>query len=164
MAHMQYWRHARRRSFRGIDRGENFGHPRLRKGAAYLAERSSVLLNTGIVRTGVANTGTNIIEATAHGRTSGDGPLRITTTGSYPAPLNVDSRVFTRVLDANQYTLHTSRRDAVIGANVIDLTTAGSGTTNYGLAGDVEGLKYFVRQGAQNRLLRDAVSLEEIQL
>ena len=163
MAHMQYWRHARRRKFRGVDRGENFGHPRLRKAAAFLAERNSVLFNTGIIRTGVATPATNQIEAVDHQRTTGDGPMRVTTTGTHPAPLDFDSLTWVRVLDANTYKLYYSRADAVNDRNEVDITSAGTGTTNYGLAGSVDGLKFFVVQGVHCRQLRDAVSMEEVQ-
>lgn len=70
----------------------------------------------------------NINTATAHGMLTGDGPFRLTTTGTLPAPLALLTDYYAEKLDANTFALHTSRADAIAGAAGVVTTDTGTGT------------------------------------
>jgi hypothetical protein len=66
---------------------------------------------------------------TAHGLTTGDGPVRFTTSGTLPAPLAVATDYWVVRLDANRIKLATTHANAIATVPVVvDLTTAGTGT------------------------------------
>lgn len=67
------------------------------------------------------------ITATTHDMQTGDGPLRVTTTGTLPSPLATGTNYWVIRVDANTIQLATSRANALAGTQ-IDITTTGSGT------------------------------------
>jgi hypothetical protein len=61
------------------------------------AEFIAAIDNTGMAVSGdtfTVNTGTNKLTIAAHGRTTGDGPLMVSSTGAAPAPLTVLTELF----------------------------------------------------------------------
>ena len=75
------------------------------------------------------DTGTNVVTTgSAHSYTNGDGVSVLSVGGSLPAPLVATSPYFARSTGGSTLTLHPTKADAVANTNVIDITTAGSGT------------------------------------
>lgn len=77
------------------------------------------------------NTGTNIITAAAHGMTSGLGPIQFTSTLTLPGGINALTDYYVGVLSANTFQIFPTRADMLAGTNVVDITTAGSGTITF---------------------------------
>ncbi len=74
------------------------------------------------------NTGTDVITQTAaHGYATGDGPFRLTTSNTLPAPLALATDYYIIYVSATTYKLATSFANAIAGT-AIDLTTTGTGT------------------------------------
>jgi hypothetical protein len=71
--------------------------------------------------------GDDELTLTAHEYETGDGPVRLTTTGTLPAGLSLATDYWIEVVDANTIRLATSFPDAMNGAPV-DVTDGGSGT------------------------------------
>lgn len=77
------------------------------------------------------NTGTDEATATAHGLTTGDGPIQTTNSGGgLPAGLAVLTNYWVIVTGVNTFKLATSRANALANT-AVDLTTAGTGTQTY---------------------------------
>ena len=76
---------------------------------------------------GDVNATTDQITVTAHGASSGDGPVQFTTDGTLPAPLVANTNYWLIAIDANTVQVATSKANADAGT-AIDLTAAGSGT------------------------------------
>lgn len=78
---------------------------------------------------GDVNTATDAITEPLHGMTTGNGPFRLSTTGTLPTGtgIAVDTNVFVIVVDANTYKLATTKANA-LATTAIDITAAGSGT------------------------------------
>lgn len=75
------------------------------------------------------DTGTNVATTgSAHSYTNGDGVSVLSVGGTLPAPLVATSPYFARSTGGSTLTLHPTKADAVANTNVIDITTAGSGT------------------------------------
>ena len=75
------------------------------------------------------NTGTDVVTTgSAHSYTNGDGVSVLSVGGTLPAPLVATSPYFARSTGGSTLTLHPTKADAVANTNVIDITTAGSGT------------------------------------
>lgn len=75
------------------------------------------------------DTGTNVVTTgSAHSYTNGDGVSVLSVGGTLPAPLVDTSPYFARSTGGSTLTLHPTKADAVANTNVIDITTAGSGT------------------------------------
>lgn len=75
------------------------------------------------------DTGTNVVTTgSAHSYTNGDGVSVLSVGGTLPAPLVDTSPYFARSTGGTTLTLHPTKADAVANTNVIDITTAGSGT------------------------------------
>lgn len=71
---------------------------------------------------------TDICTATAHGLQTGDGPIRLTNSGgALPAGLAAATDYYVIRLDADTFSLATSRANALAGT-AIDITDAGTGT------------------------------------
>lgn len=74
------------------------------------------------------NTSTNLFTVTGNQLTDGS-LIRITSTGTYPAPLQADTNYYVYTNgNANTFALAYNYADAIAGTNLIDLTTAGTGT------------------------------------
>jgi hypothetical protein len=67
------------------------------------------------------------LDITAHGLTTGDGPVRIETTGTAPGGLTTATDYWVIVVNAGSISLAASFADALDG-EAIDITDAGSGT------------------------------------
>ncbi len=79
---------------------------------------------TGIDATADVDAATEFITSTAHGYTTGTGPVQLTIeSGALPAPLAVDTDYWVTRIDANDFTLATTRALALAGT-AIDLTDA----------------------------------------
>jgi len=78
---------------------------------------------------GDVNTATDTISEPGHGMATGDGPFRLSTTGTLPTGtgIAVDTNVFIIAVDVNSYKLATSKANALANT-AIDITAAGSGT------------------------------------
>lgn len=63
----------------------------------------------------------------AHGLTTGD-PVSVSSSGALPAGLLATQYYWARAVSGTLVTLHPSAADAVANTNVVDITTAGSGT------------------------------------
>ncbi len=75
------------------------------------------------------DTGTDVVTTgSAHSYTNGDGVSVLSVGGTLPAPLVATSPYFARSAGGSTLTLHPTKADAVANTNVIDITTAGSGT------------------------------------
>lgn len=76
---------------------------------------------------------TDIVTATAHAFTTGDGPFQLTNSGgALPAGLAVTTDYYVIVIDANTFRLATSRPNALAGTPVVDITGTGTGTHTLG--------------------------------
>lgn len=83
------------------------------------------------------DTGTDTMTiGTADGIIYNATPVTFTTTGTLPSPLLTATTYYARVVTTTTFQLYPTLVDAVNGTNLIDLTTAGSGTitvtVNYG--------------------------------
>lgn len=75
------------------------------------------------------DTGTNVVTTgSAHSYTNGDGVSVLSVGGTLPAPLVDTLPYFARSTGGSTLTLHPTKADAVANTNVIDITTAGTGT------------------------------------
>lgn len=75
----------------------------------------------------VVNTGTDELTLTGHSYVSGDGPIRLTTTGTLPAPLSIDTDYWIIVTSVDTIQLTTSLANANAVSPIV-ITDAGSGT------------------------------------
>lgn len=78
-----------------------------------------------------ANAVTNAADTwtvTGHAFKNGDGPFRLTTTGTLPAPLLTATDYWFTVVDANTIKFHASFNNWIAGVAAIDLTSDGTGT------------------------------------
>lgn len=73
------------------------------------------------------------VTITTHGYSAGDGPFQLTTTGTLPTGLAVDTDYFIGVVDANTITFHSSQYDAAHGKNKLPISADGSGTHTIGI-------------------------------
>ena len=112
------------------------------------------------VTTNITSVAANIITATAHGISTGL-PVTINATTTFPAGLQDNRIYYARLIDANRFTLHFSRTDALANSNIITVTTAGTGanvtrTSNIGQT--VQGVVDFVNGNSQ-LTLEEAVTV-----
>ncbi len=70
---------------------------------------------------------TDIVTATGHLMTNGDGPLQLTTSGTLPAGLALTTNYWVIFIDTNTFKLATTRALALAGT-AVDVTDTGSGT------------------------------------
>lgn len=77
-------------------------------------------------QTVTADATANTLTRVAHGHVTGDGPVRLTTTGTLPAPLALATDYFVIRIDANTIKLASSLALALAGT-AIDLADAGTG-------------------------------------
>lgn len=102
------------------------------QGAALTAGSEKTIAQFGAGSTDLSftvDTGTDVVTTgSAHSYTNGDGVSVLSVGGTLPAPLVATSPYFARSTGGSTLTLHPSKADAVANTNVIDITTAGSGT------------------------------------
>jgi len=102
------------------------------QGAALTAGSEKTIAQFGAGSTDLSftvDTGTNVVTTgSAHSYTNGDGVSVLSVGGTLPAPLVDTSPYFARSTGGSTLTLHPTKADAVANTNVIDITTAGSGT------------------------------------
>ena len=82
-------------------------------------------------RTFTADATANTLTITAHGLATGDGPYKVSTTTTLPAPLTTTTLYWLIRVDANTLQLATSWENAMAGT-AIDLTSTGIGTQTLG--------------------------------
>jgi len=82
-------------------------------------------VNVNFIPTDI-NTTNNRITKVAHGFATGDTVVFSTNGGVAPSPLIDQYYYFTRRIDADNITLHSSAADAVSNTNVVDITTTGT--------------------------------------
>ena len=70
--------------------------------------------------------------SSAHGLTSGAGPVRFQSTGTLPGGIVAGTDYWYSVVDSTTVKLATSRANAIAGTPVVDITSVGSGTV-YGV-------------------------------
>lgn len=76
-----------------------------------------------------ADAGTNEFTATAHGRLTGDGAVKLETSGTFPGNTDGTTNYWVVTTGPNTFKLAASFQDAMAAVPVtIDLTSAGSGT------------------------------------
>lgn len=71
---------------------------------------------------------TDVVTIASHGFTSGDGPYRLSSSGTLPTGLTAGVDYWVSVIDANTFKFALSKDKAVAGDNVVDITATGSGT------------------------------------
>jgi len=102
------------------------------QGAALTAGSEKTIAQFGAGSTDLsftADAGTDVLTTgSAHSYTNGDGVSVLSVGGTLPAPLVATSPYFARSTGGSTLTLHPTKADAVANTNVIDITTAGSGT------------------------------------
>lgn len=75
------------------------------------------------------NTGTDELTLTGHAYETGDGPVRLTTSGTLPGGLALATDYWVIVVDADTIQLAASFLDAIdVSPTAIDITSAGTGT------------------------------------
>lgn len=80
-----------------------------------------------------ADVPTNVLHIAAHGRLTGDGPVRVSSTGAVPGGLDDDTDYWVVRISANFLKLAASFQDAMaLSPVVVDLTDAGSGDLTLG--------------------------------
>ena len=75
-------------------------------------------------------TAADTIDDTAHGFVTGNGPYRLTSTGTLPAGLLTTLDYFVRRIDDDTYTLHLTHAGASKGTTPVDITAAAGGGTH----------------------------------
>lgn len=78
---------------------------------------------------GDVTTGTDTIAETAHGFTTGEGPFRMTSSGTLPAGLALATNYWAIAVDANNFKVASSRNNALADTPV-DITAAAGGGTH----------------------------------
>lgn len=81
----------------------------------------------------------NVCTATAHGLVTGDGPIRLTTTGTLPAGLSLLTNYWIIRLSADTFSLASSLALAIAGT-AVDITDTGSGVHTLSDTADTERL------------------------
>lgn len=76
-----------------------------------------------------ADAGTDRLTVTAHGFTTGAGPVYLTG-GSLPGGLDAATNYFVRSISANEITLHLTAAAANAGTGTVNITSTGTGTIN----------------------------------
>lgn len=72
---------------------------------------------------------TDIFAAVAHGRQTGDGPVRLTTTGTFPGGADGATDYYVvEGADADHFRLAPTRTDALNATNLLDVSSNGTGT------------------------------------
>lgn len=66
--------------------------------------------------------------ATSHTLKDGDGPVRVSSSGTLPAGLEADTDYFVEVASANTFKLHTTRAGAIARDTSTEITTTNGGT------------------------------------
>lgn len=74
------------------------------------------------------DTGLNRLTLTGHAYQTGDGPVRLTTTGTLPTGLSLDTDYWIIVHDANTISLTAKFSESINGTPVVGLSSGGSGT------------------------------------
>lgn len=106
--------------------------------------------------------GTDVCTKVAHGLETGDGPIRLTTTGMLPAPLALATDYWIIKIDADNFYLATSLADAYASTR-IDITSAGTGTHTLRSASTQRGLDgYFTYEATQAETNVDASEMAVI--
>lgn len=145
-------RHARHREFDGAERG-SAGIKRLRRHDEFLDDRATAFNGTAAGTNFTASGASAVNTANAHGFVTGDGPYRLSTTGTLPAGLAVDTDYWIRAIDANTFSLHLNRRDAGLDLNAVETTDTGTGTHTVALAEGRDAVNDLLRQGADSQAL-----------
>lgn len=78
---------------------------------------------------GDVTVGSDQIAETAHGYQTGEGPIRLTTTGTLPAGLALNTNYWIIRVDANNVKFASSRANALVGT-AVDITAAAGGGTH----------------------------------
>lgn len=78
---------------------------------------------------GDVTVGTDVIARTSHGFTTGEGPVRLSSSGTLPAGLAVDTNYWIIAVDINTIAFATSRANAIANTRV-DITAAAGGGTH----------------------------------
>jgi len=118
------------------------------RGRDHLERVENVLTITPQAITSVS-IATDTLTLPGHGLQTGDGPVRFSTTGTLPAPLDAATSYWVVAVDANTIKVAATFLEAVNGApsspapSIIDLTSTGSGTTQ------IKGTTSTVRAGQE---------------
>lgn len=94
----------------------------------------------------------NNVTVTAHGYTTGWGPVQLTTTGSLPTGLSTGTNYWIIVVDANTIAFAASRANALAGTAVA-LSGAGTGTQTLTVFATAGGASCSLAQPAQEVIL-----------
>ena len=78
-------------------------------------------------RTVTFDNASNEVDDTGHGLLTGDGPIQLTTTGTLPAELSLETDYWIVFVGVNAYSLATSQANALAGT-VVAFTDNGAGT------------------------------------
>lgn len=159
-------RHLRHRELDGAERGPG-ARKRLRHVDDFLDNRAANAADGGIGDTAAtseftATPASDEISSTAHGLSTGDGPIVLATGDTLPAGLSADQFYWVNVIDADTFTLHTNRLDAGLGQNAVDVTSTGTGTHTWALAADREAIIEYMRQGVWSTELQNLDDVDDV--
>lgn len=133
MARITKRKHIRRSRFKRQSRSRRF--------MGFLKAVSTAIGNTGASAT-VATAAGNSLTWTAHGKKVGDGPFLLTTTGTLPTGLLVNTMYWIQsVVDAN-----TVKVTTVKGGPASNVANAGSGTHTITKAGTQEAMFNYLKK------------------
>lgn len=157
MARAPYVRHARHRSFSGVDRG------RARVLKDFLNARADTAASGGIGDTAAtvnftANNANEQLTAAGHGLTEGQGPIVLSSSGTLPAGLTDTDLYWVHVVDANTITLRASRDSTTD----VDFTTNGSGTHSFEFAATVPALQEYLKQGINSHQIQGLTDIDDV--
>ena len=87
--------------------------------------RVRLYVDTGLTCT--ADSGTNLVSATSHGLANG-AQVVIWTTGTMPGGITSGTVYYARSVTSGTFSLHLTYADAIANTNIVDITSAGTGT------------------------------------
>jgi len=129
----------------------------------WLARVVTALTGTGATTNFTTVFATDVVTATTHGLTTGDGPFVLTSTTTLPAGLSLDpARYWVNVIDANTFKFCATRKNAIENIPV-DLTDDGTGTHSFARAAEAnEDIYYYNRQGHKPETIDDLADIDSL--
>ncbi|WAX22436.1 endosialidase [Pseudomonas phage MiCath] len=122
----------------------------------FLAERAEALEDTGVALTVTAAAG-QVLSSVAHSLVVGEGPFVLTTAGTAPGGLLVDTFYWVvAVPTADTFSVSTSRTGAPVA-----ITSAGTGVHTFTKASSVDSMLEYQRQGGPI-VLQNATDVDDL--
>lgn len=128
----------------------------------FLAAQATRLADTASAQTFTANATSNRLTISTHGLSTGDGPFVVSNSGgALPGGLVAGTLYWVRVIDADTVEL-TLTREAVTGATLVDITSAGSGTHSIELAETAPAILEWSRRGRKPRHIAAVSDIDDL--